>query len=97
MHTNLCGPTKTTSLNGEKYFMLFIDDYSRMVWVTFLKHKSKAFDHFKILKKMVERETDLKLKCLRLDRGGEFISQEFIEYYEKWGIKRQYSTSRTPQ
>ena len=47
VHIDLCGPTKTTSLNGEKYFMLFIDDYSRIVWVMFLKHKSEAFDCFK--------------------------------------------------
>ena len=77
--------------------MLFIDDYSRMVWVIFLKHKSKAFERFKIFRKMVERETDLKLKFLRSDKGGEFISQELIEYCEKNGIKRQYSTARTPQ
>ena len=73
VHTDQCGPTKTTSLNGEKYFMLFIDDYSRIVWVTFLKHKSEAFDRFNFLRKMVERESDLKLKCLRSDTGGEFI------------------------
>ena len=41
VHTDLCGPTKIASLNGEKYFMLFIDDYSRMVWVTFLKTNQK--------------------------------------------------------
>ena len=68
--------------------MLFIDDYSRMVWVTFLKHKLEAFEYFKIFRKMVERETDLKLKCLRSNRGGEFTSQEFFEYCEKHGIKR---------
>ena len=71
MHTDLCGLT-----NGEKYFILFIDDYSRMVWVNFLKHKSEALNGFNFFRKMVERETDLKLKCLRLDRGGEFTSQE---------------------
>ena len=77
--------------------MLFIDDYSRMVWVTFLKHKSEAFYRFKFFRKMVERETDLKLKILRLDSRGEFTSQEFIDYCEKHCIKRQYSTARTPQ
>jgi hypothetical protein len=37
IHIDICGPTRTQSLQGEKYFMLFIDDYSRMTWVTFLK------------------------------------------------------------
>lgn len=97
VHTDLCGPTKTRSLNGEKYFMLFVDDYTRMVWVTFLRHKSEAFERFKVFRKRVERETDLKIKCLRSDKGGEFTSQDFVEYCEKHGIKRQYSAARTPQ
>lgn len=54
VHIDLCGPTRTQSINGEKYFMLFIDDYTRMVWVTFLKHKSEAFEKFKISRKIVE-------------------------------------------
>jgi hypothetical protein len=57
--------------------MLLIDDYSRMTWVTFLKEKSEAFEKFKAFKALVEKETDLKIKCLRSDRGGEFISNEF--------------------
>jgi transposase InsO family protein len=40
---------------------------------------------------------DLKIKCLRLDRGGEFTSDEFNSYYEKHGIKRWFSIARTPQ
>ena len=56
VHTNLCGPTKTQSINGEKYFMLFVDDYSKMVWVSFLKHKSKAFECYKIFRKMDLRQ-----------------------------------------
>lgn len=74
VHLDLCGPTRTHSINGEKYSMLFVHDYTRMVWVTFLKQKSEAFDRFKIFKKMVERESNLKLKCLRSDKGGEFTS-----------------------
>lgn len=77
VHTNLCGPTRTRSMRGEKYFMLFIDDYTRMTWVTFLKHKSEAFHRFKVFKKMVEKESDMKIKCLRSDQGGEYTSNEF--------------------
>jgi hypothetical protein len=77
VHTDLCGPTRTQSLQGENYFMLLIDDYSRMTWVMFLKEKYEAFEKFKAFKALVENETDLKIKCLRSDRGGEFISNEF--------------------
>jgi hypothetical protein len=39
-HTDLYGPTRTKSLQGESYFMLFIDDFTRMGWVCFHKEKS---------------------------------------------------------
>jgi transposase InsO family protein len=68
-----------------------------MTWVGFLKKKSEAFDKFKVFKEMVENETDLKIKCLRSDNGGEFTSNDFEIFCEKHGIKRQFSTARTPQ
>lgn len=93
----MCHPTRTRALAGERYFMLFIDDYSRMTWVTFLQDKSQEFERFKIFRKMVEKESGCKLKCLRSYWGGEFTSNEFEDYCEKHGIKRQYSAPRTPQ
>jgi hypothetical protein len=80
VHTDLCGPTRTQSLQGENYFMLLIDDYTRMTWVSFLRNKSEAFEKFKSFKALVENETDLKIKCLRSDNGGEFTSNEFEEF-----------------
>ena len=50
VHVDLYGPTKTKSLQGEYYFMLFIDDYTRMTWVTVLKEKSESFEKFKNIK-----------------------------------------------
>ena len=44
IHTNIYGPTRTKILQGEYYFMLFIDDYTRMTWVTFLKEKQEGFE-----------------------------------------------------
>ena len=70
IHIDLCGPTSTQSPQGERYFIFFIDDYTRMTWIGLLKHKFEAFEKFKILKARVENEMDLKIKCLRLDRGG---------------------------
>jgi transposase InsO family protein len=97
VHSDLYGPTRTKSLHGEHYFMLVIDDYTRMTWVYLLKDKSKSFEKFKAYKAFVENETDLKIKCLRSDNGGEFTSKKFIKLCEDHGIKRQFSATRTSQ
>jgi transposase InsO family protein len=97
MHTDLVGPTKTKELKGEKYFMLLVDDYTRMIAVFFLKNKSEAFENFKIYKEMVENEMDSRIKCLRYDNGGEFTSKEIMDYCSSHGIKRQFFVARTPQ
>ena len=68
---------RTKCLEGESYFMLLIDDFTRMTWVCFLKKKSEAFEHLNIFKEMVENETKLKIKTLRSHNGSEFTSNEF--------------------
>ena len=75
--------------------MLFIDDFTRMTWVYFLKEKSEAFNKFKAFKILVENEIEAKIKCLRSYNGGEFTSKEFDLFCETHGIKRQFSDSRT--
>lgn len=97
VHTDLCGLMRTRILYGYKYFMIFTDDFSRMMWITFFKEKSKTFNKFKIFKALVEKETDKNLKCLRSERGGEFTSDKFTRYCEEHGIKRYMSAPRTPQ
>ena len=77
--------------------MLFIDDFTRMAWVFFLKEKLEAFTKFKIFKNLVENETEVKIKCLRSDNGGEFTSKEFDLFREIHGSKRQFFAARTPQ
>jgi hypothetical protein len=62
VHTDLVGPTTTKGLKGERYFMLLVDDYTRMIAVCFLKNKSEAFENFKIYKEMVENEMDSRIK-----------------------------------
>jgi hypothetical protein len=78
--------------------MLIIDDYSRPNWVAFLKEKAEAFEKFKILKALTETtQTGNMLKAVRLDRGGEFMSRDFKEFYYEYGIKKEYTIPRTPQ
>jgi hypothetical protein len=96
VHTDLCGPIEVQSYRGDKYIMLLVDDYSRMMTVMFLKQKSDAFQMFKWYLARVEKETGKSLKCLRSDRGGEFTSNEFEIFCKERGIKRQTSAPRTP-
>lgn len=77
--------------------MLFTDDYTRMTWMCLLNKKYEAFGHFKRFKEQIENESYIKIKCLRLDNGGEFTSNEFNDYCHEHGIKRQFSAARTPQ
>ena len=88
---------KTKGFYGERYFMILVDDFSRMMWVAFLKEKFEAFDKFKIFKNRVENESNMKIKCLRSDRGGEFTSNEFNIFCEANRIKRQLLAPRTPK
>ena len=67
IHTDLCGPVRKKSPRGEQYYILFIDDFSRMCWIGLLKHEDEAFDKFKVFKALVENELDLKINCLRSD------------------------------
>lgn len=51
IHMDLCGPTRTKGLKGDEYFILLVDDYTRMTWVYFLNRKLEAFDCFKHFRK----------------------------------------------
>jgi len=65
VHTDICGPTRTKSLQGESYFMFLIDDCTRMTWVVFLKNKCETFENFKEFISLFENATYLKIKFLR--------------------------------
>ncbi|KAK9182734.1 hypothetical protein WN944_025880 [Citrus x changshan-huyou] len=78
IHTDLWGPAPITSLNGYKYYISFIDDYSRYTWVYPLKAKSQALSVFIIFRTQVEKQFETTIKILQSDWGGEFRS--FVPY-----------------
>ncbi|KAI5330266.1 hypothetical protein L3X38_029664 [Prunus dulcis] len=84
-------------MSENRYFLLFIDDYTRMVWVYFLRNKSNAFECFKKFKAMTELQSGHKVKSLRSDRGGEFMSNEFLTYCSEAGTQRQLTVAYSPQ
>ena len=66
------GLVKQPSISDFRYMLTFIDDFSRYVWVYFMKEKSEALSKFKEFKEMVEKEVDRRIRCLRTDNGGEY-------------------------
>lgn len=76
IHSDVCGPMEQMSLGGAKYFVTFIDDFSRETAVYLMKAKSEVLDNFKAYKSRVELQCNRKIKCLRSD-NGEYKSNEF--------------------
>ena len=97
IHTDIYGPMKTPSLESQRYFLIFIDDFSRMTWVYFLKEKSEEFATFKKFKAFVEKQRGCSIKTIRSDQGGEYTSREFEEYRKNEGIHMQLIVGYTPQ
>jgi len=97
VHANLCGPIKPISSSNKRYILSFIDDFSRKTGVYFLHEKSETFSLFQIFKAMIEKEVGINIVCLRTYRGGEFTSNEFGEFCQGQGIRRQLTTAYTPQ
>ncbi|GKE14534.1 putative RNA-directed DNA polymerase, partial [Tanacetum coccineum] len=97
VHTDVYGPTSVASIGESRYYVTFIDDSNKKVCVYFLKNKSKVFNTFKKWKAAVENETNLRVKCLKSDNGGEYSSQEFIKYCAKNAIRMLKTVLKIPQ
>ena len=96
VHTDVWGPSKTSSLGGKHYYVSFVDDYSRRVWVYTMKTKGEVLGVFVKWKKMMETHTGRRIKCLRTDNGGEY-SDPFKRICEDEGIVRHFTVRSTPQ
>nr|GEV02725.1 retrovirus-related Pol polyprotein from transposon TNT 1-94 [Tanacetum cinerariifolium] len=96
VHYDVCGPMKTKTLGGCSYFVTFIDDHSRKVWVYTLNTKDQVLDVFKQFHALVERQTGKKLKCIQTDNEGEYIGP-FDAYCIEHGMQHQKTPPKTPQ
>lgn len=79
VHTNVWRPTKVASLGDKHWFISFVDDYLRRVWVYTMRNKDGVLDVFLVWKKMIETQTRRKIKRLKSDNGGEYKSDPFLQ------------------
>ncbi|KAL0355895.1 UNVERIFIED_CONTAM: Retrovirus-related Pol polyprotein from transposon TNT 1-94 [Sesamum radiatum] len=95
--SDVWGPTRESSLGGSLYYVTFTDNFSRKVWVYYLKQKSKIFAKFKLWKAEVENQTSRKNKFLRYDNGTEHTDSQFQKFCEEHGIQRHFLVCKTPR
>nr|CAD1829287.1 unnamed protein product [Ananas comosus var. bracteatus] len=96
IHTDVWS-SPTTSYGGANYYISFIDDFPRKIWVKFLKSKGEAFQAFKHFKAEIENLTGRHIKVLRSDNGLEYKSKVFELFCKENGISRHYTNPYDPQ
>jgi hypothetical protein len=97
VHSDVFGSMQTVLFGGNRYFVSFIDDYSRCVKVYFMQTKSEVLEKFKQFESMVTNGTGMRIKALRTDGGGEFISRTFEKFLEEKGIRHEKTVAHTPE
>ena len=97
IHSDLCEMNGVLTKGGKKYFLTFIDDATRYCYVYLLKSKDEALNYFRIYKAEVENQLEKKIKRLRDDRGGEYISNDFSNFCSEHGIIHEFTPPYSPQ
>ncbi|GJS15227.1 retrovirus-related pol polyprotein from transposon TNT 1-94 [Tanacetum coccineum] len=93
----LCGPMPVASVNGKKYILVIVDDYSRFTWVKLLASKDEAPDFIIKFLKMIQVRLNATVRNIHTDNGTEFVNQTLRDYYEQVGISHETSVARNPQ
>ena len=86
IHTDVWGSSPVLSHAQYRYFVTFIDDYSRFTWVYFLHSKANVFSIFQTFVALVETQFSTKIKILRSDSKGEYMSRDFQSFLQQKGI-----------
>ncbi|GJS55460.1 retrovirus-related pol polyprotein from transposon TNT 1-94 [Tanacetum coccineum] len=82
LHMDLCGPMRIQSINGKKYILVIVDDYSRFTWVKFLTSNDEVLEFVIKFLKMIQVCQNVTVQNIRTDSGIEFVNQTLKAYYE---------------
>ena len=97
VHSDVCGPFKVSTIGGFRYYVTFIDDFSRYCYTYLIKNKSDVFVKFKEFYVLAYSQFGKRIKVLRSDNGGEYTSGEFREFLRSKGVLFQTTVPYTPQ
>jgi len=97
VHSDICGPMRVASVTRARYYLTFIDEFSRFVAVYCITEKSEALNCFLHYKSWAENQTGKRIKCLRTDGGGEYVSKRFAAALSSCGVIKETTTPYTPE
>lgn len=97
VHSDLCGPMSVNSFGGALYFLILVDDATRMTYVSFLKKKSETLREFKSFVSEMENQGRCRIRALRTDNGTEYCNADFKRFLKFKGIEHQTSAPYTPE
>ncbi|GJR42004.1 integrase, catalytic region, zinc finger, CCHC-type containing protein [Tanacetum coccineum] len=97
LHMDLCEPMRVQTINGKKYILVIVDDYSRFTWVYFLHIKDETPEIIKKFISQVQLNYNAKIHKIHIDNDTELKNATLKAHYEKLGIMQQFSIARTPQ
>nr|GEW28329.1 retrovirus-related Pol polyprotein from transposon TNT 1-94 [Tanacetum cinerariifolium] len=97
LHMDLYGPMRIESVNGKKYILMIVDDFSRFTWVKLLRSKDEALDFIIKFLKMIQVRLNVLVRRIQTDNGTEFVNQTLKDYYEEVGISHETSVACSTQ
>nr|GEV05960.1 hypothetical protein [Tanacetum cinerariifolium] len=97
LHMDLSGPMRVASINGKKYILVIIEDYSRYTWTLFLCFKDETPEVLKDFLIMIQRNLHALVISVQTDRGTDFLNKTLNAFFKEEGIEHQTSTPRTPE
>nr|GEX45051.1 opie2 pol protein [Tanacetum cinerariifolium] len=96
-HMDLCGPMRVASINGKRYVLVIVDDYSRYTWTHFLRSKDETPEVLINFLRLVKRGLQAQVRVVQTDKGTEFLNQILHAYFTAEWILHQTSIARTPE
>nr|GEZ58524.1 retrovirus-related Pol polyprotein from transposon TNT 1-94 [Tanacetum cinerariifolium] len=97
LHMDLSGPMRVASINGKRYVLVIVDDYSRYTWTHFLSYKDETPEVLINFLKLVQRGLHAQVRIVRTDKGTKFLNQTLHAYFAAEGILHQTFVAQTPE
>ena len=97
VHCDVWDPAHLTDIHGFRWFLIFVDDFSKFTWINLLRYKSEVNLQVKQFTQMVERQFDKRIKRIRTDNAKDSIKHKFQNFCTESGIIHETSCAYTPQ